>query len=87
VPEPLAPLLPGAIVLYLAVHHHIGFAAALGDFAWSVMVFEGAETDRVDTLEQTLAPLREICDFEVAWAQDFRDSETESRPVAILRRV
>jgi hypothetical protein len=87
VPEPLAPLLPGAIVLYLAVHHHVGFAAALGDFAWSVMVFEGAETDRVDTLEQTLAPLREICDFEVAWAQDFRDSETESRPVAILRRV
>ena len=54
---------------------------------WSVIVFEGAETDRVDTLDQTLAPLRELCDFEVAWAQDFRDSETDARPVAILRRL
>lgn len=87
VPERLTPLLRGSIVLYLAVHHHIGFARALGGFDWSVMVFEGAETDRVETLEQTLAPLRELCDFEVAWAQDFRDSETDARPVAILRRV
>jgi hypothetical protein len=87
VPERLTPLLGGSIVLYLAVHHHIGFARALGAFDWSVMVFEGAETDAVDTLEQTLAPLRELCDFEVAWAQDFRDSETDARPVAILRRL
>jgi hypothetical protein len=86
VPFRLRPQLEGALVLYLAVHHHVGFLAALAEFPWKAMVFEGAETDHVDTLGQTLHPLMALCEIETVWAENFRDSETLSRPVAILRR-
>ena len=63
-------------MLYLAVHHHVGFLSALAEFGWRAMVFEGAETDSVEMLERTLGPLTELCEIEIVWAKDFRDSET-----------
>jgi len=86
VPEHLRPRLDGSLVLYLAIRHHIGFLRQLGEFRWRALVYEGGELEGVDRLGESLAGLRELCDFEVAAAVDFRDGEGRARPVAILVR-
>ncbi|MGN6190025.1 MAG: hypothetical protein ACTHOE_14115 [Conexibacter sp.] len=86
VPQHLRPQLDGAVVLYLAIRHHIGWLRALGEIPWRTMLYEGGEHESVATLDQSLAGLRELCDVEVAAAVDFRDSEGEPRPVALLLR-
>jgi hypothetical protein len=87
IPEFLRPRLDGAVVLYLAIRHHIGFASALADVPWRALVYEGGEEESVQTLEEHLAGLRALCRFRVASAIDFRDGETRSRPLALLLRT
>jgi membrane-associated phospholipid phosphatase len=87
VPPALRGELEGAIVFYLAFRHNVGyFLSSLAELPWSAMVYEGGEEESVATLPQSLDQLREICDFSVASAIDFRDSETKSRPLALLVR-
>jgi SAM-dependent methyltransferase len=86
VPEHLAPLLDGCVVLYLAVSHHIGFLDELADIPWSAIVFEGGEEQSVATLEADLAPLRERCSFRLVGGVDYRDGEGQMRPLALLLR-
>ena len=85
-PAHLRPRLDGAVVLYLAIRHHIGWLSALGEIPWGAMLYEGGEQESVATLEQSLAGLRALCDVEVAAAVDFRDGEGDPRPVALLVR-
>jgi hypothetical protein len=86
VPPHLEPLLGGSTVLYLAIRHHVGFLRSLARFDWETMVYEGSEDESVGTLPEHLRDLRELCDFEVAAAVDFRDGETRPRPLAVLVR-
>jgi hypothetical protein len=86
VPAHLAARLDGSIVLYLAVRHHVGFVGDLGELPWAALVYEGSELETTEELEQTLAPLRATCDFEIATAFDHRDGEGRSRPLAVLVR-
>ena len=86
VPSRLSSRLDGAVVLYLAIRHHVGFLRELAAMPWSALVYEGGETERADRLDESLRDLRELCDFSVVTAQDFRDSETGYRPVAVLVR-
>jgi hypothetical protein len=75
------------VVLYLAVRHNTGFfVSGLADIPWKALVYEGGEVESVATLEESLSGLRELCDFEVVDAIDFRDGETGSRPLAVLVR-
>lgn len=85
-PAHLRSRLDGSIVLYLAIRHHIGWLQELADVGWRAMLYEGGEHESVATLEQSLAGLRQLCDFDVAAAVDFRDGESEPRPVALLVR-
>jgi hypothetical protein len=86
VPPHLRSRLDGSVMLYLAVRHHVGFLRELGEIPWSALVYEGGETESVEYLEESLRDLRELCDFSVVAARDFRDSETDARPVAVLVR-
>jgi membrane-associated phospholipid phosphatase len=87
IPARLHPRLGGAIVLCLAFRHNVGyFPSALGELPWEAMVYEGGEEESVATLTESLRELRGMCDFSVASAIDFRDSETRSRPLALLVR-
>ena len=86
VPDHLHPALDDSLVLYLAIRHHVGFLKSLGTLPWRVMVYEGGETESVARLDEVLEDLRALCDFRVAAAVDFRDSETLSRPLAVLIR-
>jgi hypothetical protein len=86
VPSHLRSRLDGAVMLYLAVRHHVGFLRELGEIQWSALVYEGGETESVQHLDESLRDLRELCDFSVVAAKDFRDSETDARPVAVLVR-
>ena len=87
VPPILRPRLDRALILYLALRHNVGyFLSCLGEMPWEIMVYEGGEEESVSTLPETLSELRSICDFSVARALDYRDSETGSRPLALLVR-
>jgi hypothetical protein len=86
VPPHLRSRLEGSVMLYLAVRHHVGFLRELGEIQWSALVYEGGETESTEHLDESLRDLRELCDFSVVSARDFRDSETGSRPVAVLVR-
>jgi hypothetical protein len=87
VPDWLYPSMGSALVFYLAVRHNVGFfPSGLRDVSWSTLVYEGGEEESVETLPRDLEPLRQICDFSVEAAIDFRDSETRSRPLAVLVR-
>jgi hypothetical protein len=86
VPERLRPSLQDSVVLYLAVRHHIDFLSDLTRIPWRALVYEGGETESAARIEQSLAGLRALCDFEIASVVDFRDAETRPRPVAILVR-
>ena len=87
VPASLRHRLEGAIVLYLAFRHNVGyFLSALGDLPWTALVYEGSEDESLEDLPEYLGELRGYSDFEVVSAVDFRDSETDSRPLALLLR-
>jgi hypothetical protein len=87
IPASLRGKLDGAVVFYLAFRHNVGyFLSSLGDLPWAAMVYEGGEEESVETLPQSLEKLRELSDFSIASAIDFRDSETRSRPLALLVR-
>lgn len=86
VPEHVVSQLDESVVFYLAIRHHVGFLESLASIPWRVMVYEGGETESAERLEEVLGDLREVCDFRVATAIDFRDSETLPRPLAILIR-
>jgi hypothetical protein len=86
VPEHVRPALDDSLVLYLAIRHHVGFLKSLGAMPWRVMVYEGGETESVARLDEVLEELRSLCDFRVAAAVDFRDSESLARPLAVLIR-
>jgi SAM-dependent methyltransferase len=86
VPPHLRERLDGAIVLYLAIRHHVGWLRALAEIPWRALLYEGGEQESVATLEDSLRGLRELCDFDVAAAVDFRDGEGDPRPVAVLVR-
>lgn len=86
VPDIATPLLAGSVIFYLAIRHHVGFVAGLGDFGWHSLVYEGGEEETVAEIEGTLAPLRDQCDFEIASAIEYRDGEGRPRPLAILLR-
>jgi hypothetical protein len=85
-PQHVRPLLQESLVLYLAIRHHVGFVADLGELPWRALVYEGGETESVARLEEALAPLRERTEFRVASAIDFRDGEGLARPLAVLIR-
>jgi hypothetical protein len=86
VPEHLVTHLDGSIVFYLAIRHHVGFVADLAELPWSALVYEGSELETTEGLEETLAPLRERCEFRIASAFAHRDGEGRSRPLAVLVR-
>ena len=86
VPEHLVGRLDGCVVLYLAIRHHVDFVADLADLPWSALVYEGSELETAEELPETLAPLRDRCDFEITAAYDYRDGEGRSRPLALLVR-
>ena len=86
IPARVRPELDDAVVLYLAVRHHIDFLSELGRMPWRALVYEGGETESSATIEQSLAGLRALCDFEVASVVDFRDAETRARPLAVVVR-
>jgi hypothetical protein len=86
IPDHLTGRLDGSVVLYLAIRHHVGFVRGLAEVPWSTLIYEGGEEESVATLPEHLAELDELCDYSVAAAIDFRDSETGSRPLAVLVR-
>lgn len=85
-PPHVRPLLNDSVVLYLAIRHDVGFVADLASLPWRALVYEGAETESVTRLEETLGPLRKSADFTIASAVDFQDGEGLTRPLAVLLR-
>ena len=85
-PPHVAASMTSSVILYLAIRHHVGFLAELGELDWEVLVYEGGETESVARLDEALADLAELCEFDVRAAVDFRDGEGASRPLAVLVR-
>ena len=86
VPAHVVPALPGSIVLYLAIRHHVGFLTSLATLPWEVLVYEGGETESAGRIDDALTDLAALCSFDVAAAIDFRDGEGAARPLAVLVR-
>lgn len=87
VPSHLSGLECEHVLLYLAIRHHVGFLDALKELPWGIMIYEGGESESVSTLERSLAQLDSICQYEICAAGDFRDGDSDPRPVAVIRRV
>jgi hypothetical protein len=87
VPDRLRPKMDGCVLFYLAVRHHIGILDEVKHLPWDTLVYEGGETETVDTLPEALRDLSSATDFEISLAEDFRDGEGAPRPLAILRRT
>lgn len=86
VPSHLGDHSRGGVVFYLAIRHHLGFLPSLRDMPWKVMVYEGGETESLDTLHETQKALRRVADIELVEALNFRDGETVARPLAVFVR-
>ncbi len=86
VPPSLHQDLDEAIVLYLAIRHHVGFLSDLARMPWKALVYEGGETEQAATIDRSLAELRSLCAFETATVRNYRGGETRLRPIAVLLR-
>ena len=85
-PPHVAASMTSSVIPYLAIRHHVGFLAELGELDWEVLVYEGGETESVARLDEALADLAELCEFDIRAAVDFRDGEGASRPWAVVVR-
>jgi hypothetical protein len=87
IPPFLKPALDGCVVSYLAVRGHIGWLQSLSKIPWSVMIYEGHEGETQEEFDRYLKDLRQTTAVDVAAIGEYIDGDSDSRTIAILRRL
>ena len=86
VPSHLQSHLDKSIVLYLAIRHHVGFIDDLANTAWQYLVYEGAENEADENLQEIIHQLRGLVPCEVIASSEAYDGDTRCRPVVVFAR-
>jgi len=87
IPSFLASRLEGCVVSYLAVREHLGWLKALQQIPWAFLIYEGHEGETREDFESYIKNFKQIVPVEVAAVEDYFDGDSESRTLAILRRL
>lgn len=82
IPGRFVSMLDNTIIFYLAVREHIGFISALADIPWQAMVYEGHQGEDLSNLSD----LSKMCKFSIAASIEYRDADSNTRPLAVLVR-
>jgi hypothetical protein len=86
VPTSLRSHLPGAVVLYLSIRHHVGFLNRLGSMPWSTLVYEGAQGELGRGFDRVARDLKKVVNCELIARRDASDGDSDARPLAIFKR-
>ncbi|MGH9602330.1 MAG: hypothetical protein ACRD24_08055 [Terriglobales bacterium] len=86
VPVWLQPMLPGSVVLFLAVWRHVGFPAALAKLPWKALVYEGHQEDVAAESDSNISYMENHWNCRRVWAGNVRDGDSAARPLALMVR-
>jgi hypothetical protein len=86
IPDFLIPGLEGCVVSYLAIRGHISWLKSLHTIPWSIMLYEGHESETRDDFDRYIRELNQDSKFEVAAVDDYVDGDSDRRTLAVLRR-
>lgn len=86
IPDFLTPALEGCVVSYLAVRGHIGWLKALDTIPWSILIYEGHESETREDFERYLREFNQDGNIDVAAVDDYIDGDSDPRTIAILRK-
>jgi hypothetical protein len=86
IPDFLAPATEGCVVSYLAVRAHIGWLKALDTIPWSIIIYEGHESETRQDFERYLSEFDQSRSIDVAAVDDYVDGDSDRRTIALLRR-
>jgi hypothetical protein len=86
IPDFLISGLEGCVVSYLAVRGHISWLKSLHTIPWSMMLYEGHESETRDDFDRYIRELNQDSKFEVAAVDDYVDGDSDRRTLAVLRR-
>jgi SAM-dependent methyltransferase len=86
VPTHVQSRMSEAVVLYLAIRHHVGFLKALRDMPWKALVYEGPQAETGDELRRVLGDLKRLVPCEIVSKAEISDADSWDRPLVLLRR-
>lgn len=87
IPPRLRRMLPESVVFFLSVREHLGLMESLATLPWRALVYEGHQGERKADLHAQLAPLLADPTVTLTASEEFRDGDSEPRPLAFLVRL
>lgn len=77
----------GAVALFLAAWHHIGFPPGVGELPWQWLIYEGRENEKASVTKANLQTMSERWGARLVEATTIHDGISQARPLALLRRI